>query len=141
MERGSSSGMPDQAELLRARTKQFALRVMRLCRTLPHTDEGHVIGRQLLRSSTSVAANYRAMCRARSRPEFIAKLGVVVEEMDEVVFWLELLTEGGIVPAAKIGPLSREAGELLAIVTAAQRTARSNVRSNPQILKSSNRQI
>lgn len=89
-----------QAEQLRERTKQFAIRVVRLFRSLPKTEEAKIIGKQALRSGTSVAANYRAVCRARSKAEFIARLGVVVEEADETFFWLELLVETGIVPQA-----------------------------------------
>src|SRR5205814_4063146 len=84
-------------EQLRDRTKRFALRVIRLFRALPKTDEARVIGRQMLRSGTSVGANYRAVCRARSRKEFISKISVVVEEADEAVFWFELLIEAQIV--------------------------------------------
>ena len=75
---------------MRLRTKQFAIRIVHLFRALPKTEEGRVVGRQLLRSGTSVAANYRAVCRARSKREFISKIGVVVEEADESAFWLEL---------------------------------------------------
>ena len=114
-----------QADALKERTKQFALRIVRLFRSLPRTEEARVIGKQLLRSGTSVAANYRAVCRARSKPEFVAKIGVVVEETDETVFWLELLVDSRIVPAAKLDGLLAEANELLAIFAASQRTARS----------------
>lgn len=103
---------------LKERTKQFALRVMRLFRALPRCEEARVIGRQLLRSGTSVGANYRAACRARSRAEFVAKLGIVLEEADETVFWLELLQESGIVTARKLGPLIQEASELTSIFVA-----------------------
>ncbi len=82
------------------------------------------MGKQVLRSGTAVAANYRAACRARSRVEFAAKIGVVVEECDETVFWLELLTETRVVKPARMGPLLQEARELTAIFTAAQRTSR-----------------
>ena len=82
------------------------------------------MGRQLLRCGTSVAANYRAVCRARSKAEFVAKIGVVVEEADETVFWLEMLVEAGIVQAERMEPLLKEANELLAIFAASQRTAR-----------------
>ncbi len=82
------------------------------------------MGRQLLRCGTSVAANYRAVCRARSKAEFVAKIGVVVEEIDETVFWLEMLVEAGIVRANRMEPLLKEANELLAIFAASQRTAR-----------------
>ena len=76
------------ADELRLRTKQFAIRIVRLFQSLPTTDEARTLGKQLLRSGTSVAANYRAVCRARSKAEFLAKLGIVVEEIDETVFWL-----------------------------------------------------
>jgi four helix bundle protein len=112
------------AEELKQRTKQFALRVIRLFRSLPKNDEARVIGRQLLRSSTSVAANYRAACRARSKAEFTAKMGVVVEEMDESTFWLELLIESELMPELRLRNLVAEAKELLAIFAASQRTAR-----------------
>lgn len=114
-----------QAEELKKRTKQFAVRIVRLYRALRKTEEGRIVGRQLLRSGTSIAANYRAVCRARSRPEFIAKIGVVVEEADETVFWLELLVETGTVAKASVDGLLSEADELLAIFAASQRTARS----------------
>ena len=114
-----------QAEELKERTKQFAIRIVRLYQALPKKDEGRVIGRQVLRSGTSVAANYRAACRARSKAEFVAKIGVVVEEIDETVFWLELLVETGIVARSKMESLQKEATELLAIFAASQHTARS----------------
>jgi four helix bundle protein len=113
-----------RTEEFKNRTKQFALRVIKLFRALPRTEEARVIGRQLLRSGTSVGANYRAACRGRSRPEFIAKLGIVVEELDESVYWLELLVESGIVRAERLALLTNETNELLAIFAAAQLTAR-----------------
>ncbi|MGZ5436425.1 MAG: four helix bundle protein [Pyrinomonadaceae bacterium] len=82
-----------QAEELKKRTKQFAIRIVKLFRSLPRSEEPRIIGRQMLRSGTSVAANYRAVCRSRSKAEFIAKVGVVVEEADETVLWLELLVD------------------------------------------------
>lgn len=99
---------------------------MELFRSLPRTEEARVIGRQLLRSGTSVAANYRAVCRARSKAEFISKIGVVVEEADEVVFWLELLVDTRILSADLVKDLLTEANELLAIFAASQRTAKGN---------------
>jgi four helix bundle protein len=90
---------------LKDRTKQFALRVMRLYRALPRREEARIIGRQILRSGTSVGANYRAACRARSKAEFVAKLGIVLEEADETVFWLELLQESSLISAQKLAPL------------------------------------
>ena len=124
----------DRAEAMRVRTKQFALRILKLYRALPKTEEGRIIGRQLLRSGTSVGANYRAVCRARSRKEFISKLGVVVEEADETVFWFELLVEGGVVPARRLNALMKEGQELLAIFAASINTARgSRSRGNGRI--------
>ena len=93
-------------------------------RSLLKTEEARVIGRQVLRSGTSAAANYRAVCRARSKAEFIVEVGVVVEEADETVFWLELLGETGIVAHKKLVNLLLEPNELLAIFAASQRTAR-----------------
>ena len=114
-----------QAEELKKRTKQFAIRIVKLFRSLPRSEEARIIGRQMLRSSTSVAANYRAVCRSRSKAEFIAKIGVVVEEADETVLWLELLVDTAIIPAARMAKLLVEANELLAIFAASQHTARS----------------
>jgi len=113
-----------QPEELRNRTKAFALRVIRLYRSLPYKTDTQVLGKQLLRCGTSVAANYRAVCRARSKAEFIAKMGVVVEEADEAILWLELMTESGIVSIEKTESLLTEARELTAIFAASQRTAR-----------------
>ena len=116
----------DKTEALRARTKTFAVRIVRLFRTLPKTDEGRILGKQLLRSATSVAANYRAATRARSPAEFISKMGIVVEEADESVFWIELLVESGCVEAARVAELLDEAHQLVRIFSAARRTARAN---------------
>ena len=113
-----------QSEELRQRTKKFAIRVVRIFKALPRTAEAQIIGKQILRSGTSVAANYRAACRARSRAEFIAKIGVVAEEADETVFWLELLIETETVAAAKLSDLMNEARQLAAIFTASQTTAK-----------------
>jgi len=106
------------------RTKNFALRVMRLYKALPQRADAQVLGRQLLRAATSVAANYRAAQRARSRAEFISKLCVVVEEADESQFWLELLRDGSVVSPQKLASLIREASELVAIFTAARSRTR-----------------
>jgi four helix bundle protein len=116
--------MKRDSEALKVRTKDFALRVLRLYRSLPRTEESRILGSQLLRSSTSIGANYRAACRGRSRAEFIAKLGVVLEEADETVFWLELLQEGTIFPAGKLRDLLQEANELVAIFASSVRTAK-----------------
>lgn len=121
--------MTEMTQECKKRTGEFALRIVKLCRALQQTEESGVIGRQILRSGTSVGANYRAVIRARSRPEFISKLGIVVEEIDETVFWLELLVDSGIVPAKRMKSLLAEAGELLAMFAAAQLTARTNKNS------------
>ena len=113
-----------QAEALKKRSKQFAIRVVKLFQALPKTGEARVLGKQVLRSGTSVAANYRAVCRARSRAEFRATIGVVVEEADETVFWLELLVDTGIIKPARVEGLLAEANELLAIFAASQRTVK-----------------
>ena len=109
---------------LRTRTKAFALRVIRMSQALPRSREANVISQQVLRSATGMAANYRAAGRSRSKAEFIAKIGVVVEEADETVFWLEMLGESGIVQPAKLQNLLAEATELVAIFTASRKTAR-----------------
>jgi len=109
---------------LKQRTKQFALRVVRMVDALPRKTSAEILGRQLLRSATSVAANYRSACRAKSRPDFISKMGTVEEEADESAFWIELVGEGGIVETAKLTGLLREANELTAIAVASIRTAR-----------------
>ena len=111
-------------EELRDRTKAFALRVIRLFRSLPYRTDTQVLGKQLLRCGTAVAANYRAVCRARSKTEFIARIRIVAEEADEAVLWLELLTESGILKPELTDSLLKEARELAAILTASQHTAR-----------------
>ena len=116
--------MRTQAEQLKVRSKQFAVRIVNMYRLLPRAEEARVIGKQVLRSGTSVAANYRAVCRARSKAEFISKIGLVVEEADETVLWLELLIDTGIVDKEKMKDLLAEANELLAIFAASQYTAR-----------------
>jgi four helix bundle protein len=111
-------------EELKDRTKKFAIRIIKLVRVLPRTLDGRAIGNQLLRSGTSVAANYRATCRARSHAEFKSKLGVVVEEIDETVFWLELIAESEILPARRLKDLQAEALELFRIFVRSQLTAK-----------------
>jgi four helix bundle protein len=108
---------------LKQRTKHFALRIMKLVDALPTTKSGHAIGNQLVRSGTSVGANYRASCRARSKAEFIAKIGVVEEEADESGFWLELIVEGSLLPLTKVAELLKEANELTAIMAASRISA------------------
>jgi four helix bundle protein len=108
------------------RTFEFALRIIRLTESLPKSRTADVIGRQLLRCGTSVGANYRAACRARSRADFIAKLGIVEEEADESRYWLDLLVHSGLVREHLVAGLKTEAGEILAIIVASIRTARSH---------------
>ena len=116
--------MNSKPEELRERTKSFAVRVFKMYGALPRTEQAHVAGKQLLRCASSVAANYRAACRARTKAEFVSKLGIVVEEADESVFWIELMVETDILPAAKLTGLLTEARELTAIFTASRKTAR-----------------
>jgi four helix bundle protein len=116
----------DKADALKERTKQFAIRIVAVSRSLPRSREADVVAKQLLRSGTAVAANYRAVCRARSKAEFISKMGIVVEEADETVFWLELLGDTALAPAAKLALLLKEANELVAICAASLRTAKNN---------------
>jgi len=113
-----------QADELRGRTKKFAIRVIRLFRALPRTTEAQVVGKQLLRCGTSIGANYRAVCRARSKAEFVARIGIVAEEADESVFWLELSEEMGIVDPKRLQEILKEARELAAIFSASQKTAK-----------------
>src|ERR1700685_4797645 len=94
--------MLDKAEDMKLRTKQFAIRIVGVARSLPRTREGDVIGKQLLRCGTAVAANYRAVCRARSKAEFISKISIVVEEADETVLWIELLEDTSVVTTGKL---------------------------------------
>ncbi len=109
---------------LKDRTKRFAVGVIGLCRELPPTLDGRRLGGQLIDAATSVAANYRAACRARSRAEFIAKLGTVLEESDESLFWLELMVESDLVTLARVERLLKEADELTAIFTTSVKTAK-----------------
>ena len=110
---------------LRERTKKFAIRVVRMSRVLPNNREANIISSQIIRSATGMAANYRAVGLARSKPEFIAKIGVVVEEADETLFWLEFLAEIGIVRPARLDDLKAEAKSLVAIFVASKKTAKS----------------
>ena len=111
---------------LKARTKAFALRISTLVDALPKTTQGRAVAGQIFRSGTSVAANYRAACRARSRAEFIAKIGVVEEEADETLFWLEFIVDAGLLDAERIWPLAIEADELVAIMAASRKSAIAN---------------
>lgn len=111
------------AEGFKKRTQLFALRVIKLFQALPSKAEAQILGKQLLRSSTSVAANYRAACRARSALEFAAKIGVVLEEADESLFWLEMLEQSGIVKEELLINLKQEAAELTAILTSIRKSS------------------
>jgi four helix bundle protein len=118
-----------KAQLL-ARTKTFGLRILNLVDHLPRTMSGRAIGSQLVRSGTSIGANYRAACRSRSRAEFAAKLGIVAEEADETVYWLEMLRDAKLIPEGKLSELLKEANELTAIFTAGRRSSSRNQTSN-----------
>ena len=108
---------------LKKRTKEFAKRVLKVIDALPNTIKGRAIGNQLVRSGTSVAANYRAACRGRSKAEFAAKIGTVVEEADESALWLELIIEDNILDSNLIQPLLNEANEITAIMASSRKTA------------------
>ena len=112
---------------LKERTKRFALLVIKMYSTLPKTKIAQVIGGQVLRSGTSVGANYREASRARSKAEFIAKMGDCLKELDESLYWFELLVEGGVAPEVKLVQLTEEAHELIAIfVTIIKNTKKNN---------------
>ena len=114
----------DFSAVFRQRTKSFALRVMKMTDQLPPSPAGRTVGNQLVRVSSSVAANYRAVCRARSGREFAAKLHIALEEADEAVFWLEMADEGSLVGVGRLTELLREANEILAVLGTAEKTAR-----------------
>ena len=126
-----------KAELL-TRTKAFALRILKLVDHLPRTTSGRAIGNQLVRSGTSVGANYRAACRARSRAEFAANLGTVLEEADESLYWLELISEGKLIAESKLSLLLKEAAELTAILAAGRKSvaAKSNIKHRTSYIPS-----
>jgi four helix bundle protein len=115
---------------LRLRTFEFAVCCVRFCHNLPRNWEAREVARQLLRSGTSVAANYRAACRGRSRREFIAKLAIAVEEADETLMWLELLDRTRLVETTTIRPVRVEAGELLAVLSRSLRTTKDNLKAH-----------
>jgi four helix bundle protein len=127
---------PMTEQELKTRTKQFALRLMKLIDALPNSIKGRVLANQLMRSSTSVAANYRSACRARSTADFISKLGVVEEEADESALWLELITEGEVLPPGKTRGLWQEADELVAIMVASRKSAAAGQQSKIKSQKS-----
>ncbi|MGE9294738.1 MAG: four helix bundle protein [Puniceicoccales bacterium] len=118
-------------EEFKARTKVFALRVLKLAEALPETRSGRILGNQIGRSATSVAANYRAACRARSKAEFIAKLGIVEEEADETQLWLEMIGEAGLISSHRLAPLLEEADQIVAMVVSSINTTRVNAKTRP----------
>jgi len=114
------------SEELKKRTKKFALSVIEAVKKFPRTMPGEIVGRQVVRSATSVGANYRSACRGRSHADFIAKLGIVEEEADETLYWLELAVDSQLITAQEAAPLLKEADELTAIFAASRKTARRN---------------
>lgn len=110
-------------EEIKYRTKQFVLRSIKLFRALPSTEEARIIGKQFLRSSSSVGANYRAVCRSRSQKEFFAKLSITIEEADESLFWLEIISESKILPVEKLDSLMKEAEEIVKILSTARKSS------------------
>ena len=113
-------------EMMQQRTKQFALRIIKLYQALPKSGEAQIIGKQILRSATSVGANYRASCRARSSKEFYSKLSIVIEEADESMFWLELLNESGIIKANLLHDITNETEEIIKVLVSARKTINQN---------------
>lgn len=116
-------------EEFKRRTKQLALRVMRLMEALPDQQTAHVISKQMVRSATSVGANYRAACRAKSKADLINKLNIVLEEADETLYWLELLVESDLVPKEKLANLMPETNEIVSMTFASIKTLRSKSQS------------
>lgn len=108
-------------EKFKERTKQYSLQAIRIYKRLPKSEESYIIGKQFLRAALSVGANYRAVCRARSKAEFFAKLSITVEEADEVVFWIEILRDSGIMDDENIRSFEKEAREILAVLTTARK--------------------
>jgi four helix bundle protein len=115
------------AEALKKRKKQFGIRVINLVEALQQTRTARVLGNQLLRCGTSVGANYRSACRARSRAEFIAKAGISTEEADGPLYWMEILIETALIPSEKVAAFMREGDELIAILTSSIKTAKSRL--------------
>lgn len=120
-------------EELKQRTFQYALRIMKLCQALPRTAEGLTVRKQLIRCGTSVGANYRATCRGRSTAEFIAKLGIVIEEADESAFWMELIMESGMIKKELVESLLKETNEIISIMVSSSNTAKSNQKRHSEI--------
>jgi four helix bundle protein len=112
----------DFVEIFKQRTKQLTLRCVRIFQALPKTEEAKIIGKQLLRSATSVGANYRAVCRARSQNEFYAKLSITIEEADETLFWMEILIESGIYTETKMKEVMDELTEIIKVLSKARKS-------------------
>jgi four helix bundle protein len=129
------------SEELKDRTKKFAVRTIKLVDALPRGLAGQVVGRQLLRSATSVGANYRAACRAQSRADFAAKLSIVVEEADEALYWLELVRDTGLIKLQWLPGILKEANELVAIMLTSRKTAKTHDRSPNRKSTIENRQL
>jgi four helix bundle protein len=123
---------PMTEEEFKNRTKQIALRIIKLIESLPKARAAEVIGKQLLRSGTSIGANFRAACRGKSTADVLNKLAIVEEEADESLYWLELLIEADVVAERKLGPLMMEINEIIAMTVSSMKTIRSRVRSNPK---------
>ena len=121
-------GNSEKQRDLRERTKEFALRIVRLYAALPKTTEAQVLGKQVLRSGTSVGANYREATRARSTAEFMSKVGVGLQELEETDYWLELLADSGIVPEARLADLRNELNQLTAILVSSVKTAKKRMK-------------
>jgi four helix bundle protein len=117
-------------EDLKKRTKQFGLRCINVVESLPNTHTGGVLGKQLLQSATSVGANYRSACRAQSKPAFISKIAIAIEEADESQYWLEMIIEAGLLSQKKLADLMKESDEIVAILTASSKTAKANLRKS-----------
>jgi len=116
--------MPNTPDLLKNRTKTFAIEIVKLVDQLPQNTASQILGKQLLRCGTSVGANYRAVCRAKSRADFISKMMIVEEEADETIYWMELLSEVDLIPRKRVISLIEEANQLVAITVSSINTAR-----------------
>jgi len=114
------------SEELKKRTKNFALNIIKVVENFPKSTTGFVLGKQIVKSATSIGANYRSACRAKSKADFIAKISIVEEEADETLYWLELAGECGLIDAKNLKALLNEANELVAIFTSTRKTAKSN---------------
>jgi four helix bundle protein len=116
----------DREVQLKQRMLRFSIEIIRLVEGIPRSQAGEIIGKQLIRCATSIGANYRSACKGRSKPEFIAKLGIAEEEADETQYWLEILSSSGLIARGQFEKLHTEASELTAILTSSGKTARLN---------------